>query len=91
MPQVGVVPKGIPKRRESIVVERICKVGLRKEEGECLGSGCNLNKETIIGIKKVSLEIRKIAQWLRALNVLPEILSSNPSNHMVAHKISNDI
>jgi len=25
------------------------------------------------------------AQWLRALTVLPEILSSNPSNHMVAH------
>jgi hypothetical protein len=27
----------------------------------------------------------EIAQWLRALTALPEILSSNPSNHMVAH------
>jgi hypothetical protein len=26
-----------------------------------------------------------MAQWLRALTVLPEVLSSNPSNHMVAH------
>jgi hypothetical protein len=28
---------------------------------------------------------REMAQWLRALTVLPEVLSSNPSNHMVAH------
>jgi len=27
----------------------------------------------------------KMAQWLRALTALPEVLSSNPSNHMVAH------
>jgi hypothetical protein len=26
-----------------------------------------------------------MAQWLRALTALPEVLSSNPSNHMVAH------
>jgi hypothetical protein len=26
-----------------------------------------------------------MAQWLRALTVLPEVLSSSPSNHMVAH------
>jgi hypothetical protein len=26
-----------------------------------------------------------MAQWLRALTALPKILSSNPSNHMVAH------
>ena len=26
------------------------------------------------------------AQWLRALTTLPEVLSSNTSNHMVAHK-----
>jgi hypothetical protein len=26
-----------------------------------------------------------IAQWLRALTALPEVLSSIPSNHMVAH------
>jgi hypothetical protein len=27
----------------------------------------------------------EMAQWLRALAVLPKVLSSNPSNHMVAH------
>jgi hypothetical protein len=27
----------------------------------------------------------KMAQWLRALTALPEVLSSNPSNNMVAH------
>jgi hypothetical protein len=26
-----------------------------------------------------------MAQWLRALTALPEVLSSVPSNHMVAH------
>jgi hypothetical protein len=28
---------------------------------------------------------REMAQWLRALTVLPEVINSNPSNHMVAH------
>jgi len=27
----------------------------------------------------------EMAQWLRALTALPGALSSNPSNHMVAH------
>ena len=27
----------------------------------------------------------EMAQWLRALTVLLEVLSSNPSNHLVAH------
>jgi hypothetical protein len=27
----------------------------------------------------------EMAQWLRALPALPKVLSSNPSNHMVAH------
>ena len=27
----------------------------------------------------------KMAQWVRELTVLPKVLSSNPSNHMVAH------
>ena len=29
-----------------------------------------------------------MAQWLRALTVLPEVLSSIPSNHMVAQQPS---
>ena len=27
----------------------------------------------------------EMAQWLRAVTALPEVLSSIPSNHMVAH------
>ena len=27
----------------------------------------------------------EMAQWVRALIALPKVLSSNPSNHMVAH------
>jgi hypothetical protein len=34
---------------------------------------------------KYSLGAGKMAQWLKALGVLPEVLSSIPSNHMVAH------
>jgi hypothetical protein len=36
----------------------------------------------------VKLELKRageMAQWLRALNALPEVLSSIPSNYMVAH------
>jgi hypothetical protein len=28
---------------------------------------------------------REMAQWLRVQTALPKVLSSNPSNHMVAH------
>jgi hypothetical protein len=35
--------------------------------------------------KKNSLRPGKMAQWLRALTALPEVLSSKISNHMVAH------
>jgi hypothetical protein len=27
----------------------------------------------------------EMAQWLRELTALPEVMSSNPSNHMAAH------
>jgi hypothetical protein len=39
------------------------------------------NKQT----KKELCEAGKIAQWLRALIVLPEVLSSISSHHMVAN------
>jgi hypothetical protein len=32
-----------------------------------------------------SLVLGEMAQWLRALTALPEVLSSIPSNHIVAH------
>jgi hypothetical protein len=38
----------------------------------------------------VSVEVRgreagEMAQWLRTLTAIPKVLSSIPSNHMVAH------
>jgi hypothetical protein len=33
----------------------------------------------------------EMAQWLRAPTALPKVLSSNPSNHMVAQTICNEI
>jgi hypothetical protein len=35
--------------------------------------------------KKLKLRAGKMAQWVRALTVLPKVLSSNPSNHIVVH------
>ena len=34
---------------------------------------------------ELELGAGEMAQWLRALTVLLKVLSSNPSNHMVAH------
>jgi len=36
-------------------------------------------------IKKNPSGAGEMAQWLRAPTALPEVLSSVPSNHMVAH------
>jgi hypothetical protein len=36
-------------------------------------------------LKDKTLGAREMAQRLRALTALPEVLSSIPSNHMVAH------
>jgi hypothetical protein len=36
-------------------------------------------------ITKIFLGAGEMAQQLRALTALPKVLSSNPSNHMVAH------
>jgi hypothetical protein len=35
--------------------------------------------------KNLNVVATEMAQWLRALTALPEVLSSIPSNHMVAH------
>jgi hypothetical protein len=37
------------------------------------------------GFKNSYRDAEETAQWLRALAALPEVLSSIPSNHMVAH------
>jgi hypothetical protein len=39
-------------------------------------------------IENFILGAKEVTQWLRALTALPEVLSSIPSNHMVAHKPS---
>jgi hypothetical protein len=44
---------------------------------------CKTN-EMLESIKK-NLRTGEMAQTLRALTALPEVLSSIPSNHMVAH------
>jgi hypothetical protein len=36
-------------------------------------------------VRKEFYRAGEMAQWLRAPTVLPEVLSSNPSIHMVAH------
>ena len=38
-----------------------------------------------LSIRKAEVGAGEMAQWVRALTALPEVLSSNPSNHMVAH------
>ena len=39
----------------------------------------------VIQTQKINHGLEKMAQWLRALSALPEVMSSNPSNHMLAH------
>jgi hypothetical protein len=36
-------------------------------------------------IKMLRIGTGEMAQWVRALTALTKVLSSNPSNHMVAH------
>jgi hypothetical protein len=36
-------------------------------------------------VQKYGSGAGEIAQWLRALTALLKVLSSNPSNHMMAH------
>jgi hypothetical protein len=45
----------------------------------------------IILIKKVTRWTEEMAQKLRALTALPEVLSSIPSSHMVTHNHYNGI
>jgi hypothetical protein len=38
-----------------------------------------------VSLKKTGMGAGEMAQWLKTLTALLEVLSSNPSNHMVAH------
>jgi hypothetical protein len=39
----------------------------------------------LFDLKSLHVGAEEMVQWLRALTALPEVLSSIPSNHMVAH------
>jgi hypothetical protein len=45
----------------------------------------NENKKQTKNLIKKSMRAGEMAEWLRAPTALPKVLSSNPSNHMVAH------
>jgi len=47
------------------------------------GSGVNIH--IFKSLRKKTTGAGDMVQWLRALAALPEVLSSIPSNHMVAH------
>jgi hypothetical protein len=47
--------------------------------------GKQFGAETIKAFKKVNGGAGEMAQWLKALTVLPEDLGSNLSTHMAAH------
>jgi hypothetical protein len=56
------------------------------EAGELeVGEQPGLFRETLSQSKNQNLGAGEMAQHLRALTALPEVLSSSPSNHMVAH------
>ena len=42
--------------------------------------------QTELMLEEEILESGEMAQWLKALSALPEVLNSIPSNHMMAHK-----
>jgi hypothetical protein len=41
--------------------------------------------DQFLSLKIADGGVGEMAQWLRTLMALPEVLSSIPSNHMVAH------
>jgi hypothetical protein len=67
-----------------------CLVGVSQDH--IIGGGNEKPPDSILEtgnvysvLLKISLGAGEMAQWLRALTALLEVLSSNPSNHMVAH------
>ena len=48
-------------------------------------SPCLYSQHGEVKYKNQKLRAGEMAQQVRALTVLPKVLSSNPSNHMVAH------
>jgi hypothetical protein len=52
---------------------------------KALGPRENMEKAFRPSLKNKKMGAREMVQWLRAPTALPKALSSNPSNHMVAH------
>jgi hypothetical protein len=98
--QLGQSCKGgylvLETRRSQFQMSKISPRVSRKQRG---GGGLKEQKSAIGNGRRGSRQMAKaefsslecsagageMAQWLRALTALPKALSSNPSNHMVAH------
>jgi hypothetical protein len=64
--------------------ERERRKGRRKGNRERMRKGRKRGREKE-GEERGEEGAGEMAQWLRVPTVLPKVLSSNPSNHMVAH------
>jgi hypothetical protein len=63
-----------------------CPVSSDLHMNKCHGMCTHVNRHNHINIiLKYFLRAEEMAQQLRALTALSEVLSSNPSNHMAAH------
>jgi hypothetical protein len=72
----------VDKQKQPVQKERGGNEG-EKEKGEM--KQLYFNFTFFFLIKKINLGAGELAQRLRALPVLPEVLSSIPSTHMMAH------
>jgi hypothetical protein len=61
-------------------------VGFKVSEGMNLAMKVSVSRPKAKAVsRRYGPGVGEMAQQLRALTALPEVLSSNPSNHMVAH------
>jgi hypothetical protein len=56
-----------------------------KKRNALIDKSDNYMEAVYIFFKNSVIRAGEMAQWLRAQTALPKVLSSNPSNHMVAH------
>jgi hypothetical protein len=79
-----------PKKEEKEKKREKKRKKRRKKEEE--GGGEEQQEQEVVAVVVIFGNLQchiigagKMAQWLRAPTALPKVLSSNPSNHMVAH------
>jgi hypothetical protein len=73
-------------RPRVVVMERYLRRGYSHIRGD-IPAQALWGERKNIKLSDGSRRAGEVAQWLRALIALPEVLSSNPSNHMVAHNL----